>query len=241
MPQRPLRIAAVILAFILASGCESRTDKQLNSLYREATSYLEAGDLENAADVFNEMLEIKNDPQIREKLDRTLADKIELELTKLDEQAVKQLEEGNFAAAEATVEEMLALKETPEAKQRLQEIKRDRKALITINALYGEWEKVREDISSAASGAAIMRLLAPAQAIVADLEAIDLSGNSEATRYIRALLDNPLYQLYKSDYLSGKTIVTEFEDSITISSKKFRVSAVVDGLLEAQPPAPPNG
>lgn len=231
-------VMSMILITSILIGCESKTDKQLNQLYEQANGYLDSGDYENAITVFNQMLEIKDDPMIKQKLDNTMIEKMEQHLGQLNLEVIESLDKGKFEDAINILNQMLEIKDDPSIRERLEDIKHELQAVGIIQEFIEELKKIQAGIGNSRNADDIMKLIKPTEKLVNQIDEIEISRDSEISQYIKSLKSNPLYQLYKSDYVSGSSIQTGgYEDMITLSSKIFRVKMVVDGILEVELPS----
>lgn len=175
----------ILLFLTIVSGCESKTDKQLNELNGQANELLDQGDLEGAIGVFNQMLALEDNEMVKDKLEATMAEYDAVETTK---------------------------------------------------QLFNEFNRINDNIGSTFSSSDIMNLIRPAEVVINKLEKIDTSSETEISRFIKDFKQNPLYQLFKSDYLSGKTIQTGYDDFVILDTKKFRVKYLMAELLKTKLP-----
>lgn len=221
-------MVCIVLTASIVIGCESKTDKQLNLLYEQVNGYLDSGDIVNAVAVFNQMLEIKDDPNIRQKRDHT----IEQHLDQMNVQVSDFLNAGNFEGALDILNKMLDINDDPVVIQRIEGVKNEQQALEAIKQLFEELITLTEVIDYAISSDDIMELLEPTKKTINQIEKLELGGESNFSRFVNSFKNNPVYQLYKKDYLSGDSIQTGYDDIITITSKQFRVEMIADSLLE---------
>jgi len=219
-------------------SCESKTEKQLNQLYKQANGYLNEGDYEGAITVFNQMLELKDDPMVKEKLDNVLLEKLEDDIRQLNLEADDLLEKGELEEALKVINQMLEKKDDPKFRERLEEIKAEVHAVKIVKKLIVLLKNIQDNIDYSPSSAAIMKLIKPTKELIDQLDEIKLSSGSDIASYINSLNNNPVYQLYKSDYMSGKTIESRgYEDSVIVSTKRFRVKVVIDEILKVEFPS----
>ncbi len=231
----------MVLVGSLLTGCESKTDKKLNELYAQGNGYLELGDHESAITVFKQMLEIKDNELVERKLDEAIIDKIETDISYLNLESKGLLEKEELENVIRTVNEMLEIKDSPQLRERLERARTEINAVKIVRELIGEFKNIKANIGNTFSSDAIMELIEPTKILINQLDEMELSDGSHISLYIKLLNDNPMYQLYKKEYMNGGTIISNgYEDSIIFSSKKVRVRAVVGDILKIKVPSKHN-
>ncbi len=76
-----LLVVIIFTALSLLIGCENK-EKQITELKKQALIYLDEGDFENAIELYNKILDIKEDNSIREELKEIKYEKESIEKTK---------------------------------------------------------------------------------------------------------------------------------------------------------------
>jgi len=223
----------LILVAIVVVGCESKEEKQLNRLYERASGYLEAGEHENAIKVFDQMLEIKDDPKIKEKLDNTIIESIEKKANQISSGSNWPRKKVRFESQIKTLNQMLEETNDPGMTKRLENLKNEIEAIEVVGKLIEAFKNIQNNIADSLSSDDIMTLIYPTGKLIEQLDGMKLGSNSNIAAFINSLNSNPVYQLYKSKYVNGSSILTDgYEDSFIIDSKIIRVEMVVEDILE---------
>lgn len=162
--------------------------------------------------------------------------KTDKKLNELNGQANELLDQGDLEGAIGVFNQMLALEDNEMVKDKLEATMAEYDAVETTKQLFNEFNRIHNDIGSSFSSSDIMNLIRPAEVVIDKLEKIDTSGETGISKFIKDFKQNPLYQLFKSDYLSGKTIQTGYDDFVILDTKKFRVKYLMAELLKTKLP-----
>lgn len=153
-------------------------------------------------------------------------------------QANEYLDKGDLENTIDLFNKMLIIKDNTMIRDRLEEIKIEQQAVETTKQLFIEFKRIGDNIDSSFSSDDIMEQIKPIEEVIDSFDKLDTSKETEISQFVKKFEGNPEFQLFKNDYVSGKTIKSGlYEDSLILSTKKLRVKIVVNDLLKTELPS----
>lgn len=142
-------------------------------------------------------------------------------------QAETYVENGDLESAINIYNEILTIQDSELVKQKLENAIAEKKAVDLTKQLLDEFRIIRENIGNTSSPEDIMTLLKPIGEIIYSFERIDTSTDTEISNFIITLKKNAIYELFKSDYVSGKNITNQ----MSMMAKREYVFLIVGDLI----------
>lgn len=162
--------------------------------------------------------------------------KVDKQVAQLDTQANECVSKGNLSTGIELYNKSLSLKNDSTISKKLADAKTEKEAVDTVKQLFTDLKSINTNINSAYGSEDIMKLIKPTENDINNLNSIDQNKSTEISKFVKTFSENPEFQLFKSDYVSGKTIQTDYEDIITLNSKKLRVKIIISDLLKTNIP-----
>jgi len=157
----------------------------------------------------------------------------------LSNNAVENLKNGNFDVAISQYKILAKIYNSNYIREQLAIAEYEKEAVVIINDFFDQLQRVKQDLNFCYNNYQIMELTKSVSDVFNRFHNLDTEFNSDIAVYVKKVKDNPFYQLYQKDYLTGKAVSTESIGLLDVFLGKVTkqlVSTIIDEICKIERP-----